>query len=440
MNVPQVPLLTNPTSCGVPRTAKFSVDSWAEPGSDLPDGSANLADPNWRSLEASLPELAGCEGLDFSPTLTVTPDLPNASTSSGLTVNVKVPQEASQNPVGLTEADVRNTTVMLPPGVALNPAGANGLEACSSNPGALAAGQLGSPGDGIGFKGFENPPLEPGVSLPIFSPAVPGSIVAGNSVSTGSIDAGENVLQPGLNFCSNASKIGTVRIKTPLLEHELTGTIYLAAQEANPFGSLTAIYFIAEEPVAGVVVKLPGEVTLCKGAGEVIPGLRCQALGQVVTTLLNTPQLPFEEFEAHFFGGEKAPLTTPAACGTYTTEASFAPWTGQPAVRPPAPFKIEHGPNGGPCPGSSLPFSPSLTGGALNVNAGAFSPFTLTMNRSDGEQNIQSVEAHLPPGLSGILSNIELCPEPQANLGECGPNSLIGKPPFPWGWVGIHIP
>ena len=74
----------------------------------------------------------GCEKLDFSPTLTVKPDLPNASTSSGLTVDVKVPQEATENPVGLSEADMRDATVMLPPGVALNPAGANGLEACSA--------------------------------------------------------------------------------------------------------------------------------------------------------------------------------------------------------------------------------------------------------------------------------------------------------------------
>jgi hypothetical protein len=68
-----------------------------------------------------------------------------------------------------------------------------------------------------------------------------------------------------------------------------------------------------------------------------------------------------------------------------------------------------------------------LTGGGLSVNAGWFSPFTLTMTRQDGEQNLQSVEAHLPPGLSGILSNVELCPEPQANQGECGPNSLVGE-------------
>jgi len=106
------------------------------------------------------------------------------------------------------------------------------------------------------------------------------------------------------------------------------------------------------------------------------------------------------------------------------------PWTVEPGEAPhtaSSTFNITEGPNHTPCPGASLPFSPSLTGGATNVNAGAFSPFTLTMSRKDGEQNMQSVEAHLPPGLSGVLSNVELCPEPQANLGECGENSKIGE-------------
>jgi hypothetical protein len=417
---PELPLLTNPTSCETPRTATLSVDDWEEPG--------NFATgEHVSSLEASLPELTGCEKLDFSPTLTVKPDLPDTSTSSGLTVDVKVPQETTQNPVGDAEADVKNTTVMLPPGVALNPSGANGLEACSSGPGGLSASELGSPGNEIGFERFEESKSEPGVSLPIFTPSAPSSIAAKNAASIGLLNTSEDVIQPGLNFCANASKIGTVRIKTPLLEHEITGYVYLAAQEANPFGSLMAIYVVAEDPVSGFLVKLPGEVSLCKGPGEVIAGQTCEALGQVVTTLSNTPQAPYEEAELHFYGGEKAPLTTPAYCGTYTTQAAFTPWSGGPAAHPTAPFTLDQGPNGGACPGSSLPFSPSLTGGGLNVNAGAFSPFTLTMNRSDGEQNLQSVEAHLPEGLSGILSNVELCQEPQANLGECGPNSLIGE-------------
>jgi len=395
-----LPLLTNPTSCGVSRTATVRVDSWEEPTVTHEE-------------TASLPALTGCENLGFLPTLTVTPDQPDASMSSGLAVNVKLPQSSTESPGGLSEADVRNTTVVLPPGVALNPSAANGLEACSN---AL-----------IGFEGIREYDTLPGIPMPAFFPRVPGGSTA--------LLASENALfDAGVNFCPNASKIGTVRIKTPLLEHELTGAVYLAAQEANPFGSVMAIYFVAEDPVSGATVKLPGEVTLCKSVGEdplnakdePIPGVTCQAVGQVVTTLLNTPQLPFDEFEAHFFGGEKGPLTTPAHCGTYTTQTSFVSWSGK-TSDPSAPMNITNGPNGAPCPGSSLPFNPGLTGGALNLNAGAFSPFTLTMNRSDGEQNLQSVEAHLPPGLSGILSNVELCPEPQANEGECGPNSLIGE-------------
>ena len=216
----------------------------------------------------------------------------------------------------------------------------------------LAGNQLGSSGNGIGFKGFEETKFEPGVSLPIFSSSKPGSIAAIDGASTGALVSEEDAIEPGLNFCADAAKIGSVRIKTPLLEGELTGSIYLAAQEANPFGSLMAIYFVAEERERGVLVKLPGEVSLCKGAGEVIAGQSCQAVGQVFTTLLNTPQLPFEEFEAHFYGGEKAPLTTPARCGTYTTNTSFVSWAGE-TKNVTAPMEITSGPNGGACPGSS---------------------------------------------------------------------------------------
>jgi len=187
------------------------------------------------------------------------------------------------------------------------------------------------------------------------------------------------------------------------------------------------MYIVAEDKESGSLVKLPGRVQLCQAAGEVIAGQTCEALGQIVSTFENEPQLPFEDAELHFFGGERAPLASPSRCGSYTTSASFVPWSGGAPVSSSSSFQITSGPNGIPCPGASLPFSPSLTGGALNVNAGAFSPFTLTMSRLPGEQNLQSVEAHLPPGLSGILSNIELCPEPLANEGKCGPNSLIGE-------------
>ncbi len=393
------PFFEAPTSCTGPLQSSIAIDSWAHPGDFVSAATGEGANP-------AVPALDGCNRLAFEPTLQVEPDVANASASTGLTVNVKVPQDASLNPTGLGEADIRDTTVTLPQGVAINPSGGDGLEACSNKL--------------IGYQPeASNPPSELR-----FTPRLPGSVPAKQ--------AGEGApFEPGIDFCSNASKIGTVRVKLPILEHDLEGAVYLAPQEANPFGSLVAMYIVAEDPESGVLLKLPGEVSLN------------QQTGQIVTTFLNTPQGPAEEIELHFFGGERAPLATPAHCGSYTTSTSIVPWTArEPAspdeiATPSSTFDIEHGPNGGPCPGASLPFKPSLTGGATNLQAGAFSPFTLTMSRADGEQNLQSVQAHLPPGLSGILSNVELCPEPQANQGACGPNSLIGETTVSVG-VGSH--
>ncbi len=351
---------------------------------------------------------AGCRS---KPQIKVTPDGTEGSTPTGLTVDVHVPQESILDGTSLAQSDVKDITLALPPGVALNPSDAGGLEACSESL--------------VGFEGEGEFATSPGLKVPVFSPRLPGSFGS---------PPGE-ALEPGLNFCSNAAKIGTVRIKSPLLpiDQPLTGAVYLAAQETNPFGSVIAMYIVAEDPVSGALVKLPGEVSLCKSAGEAFDGMVCEAPGQIVTRFANTPQLAFEDAELHFFGGERAPLATPAQCGAYTTTASFVPWAAEPwdeaseTAHSSSTFDIASGPNHSPCPGASLPFDPTLTGGATNIQAGAFSPFTATFSRSDGEQNMQSIAVTLPPGLAGLLPGVELCPEPQANEGACGPNSLIGE-------------
>jgi NHL repeat len=393
------PFLTLPTACNGPLRSSVSIDSWEKPGHFVQAGALT------RDLAGQPLALSGCSKLLFPPTITVSPDTTDASTSSGLTVGVHVPQNAAFNPAGLGESDLRDTTVALPAGVAINPSGGSGLEACSEG---LAGFEIGRGVDGSGFEEF-NPEFEPGVRTATFTPEMP------------------NPTLPGVNFCPNGSKIGTVKVKTPLLEHELEGEVYLASQNANPFGSLLAMYMIFEDPVSGSIIKLTGEVRLCGAAGEVIDGVSCQGLGQIVTTFKNTPDLPFENLELHFFGGERAPLATPSRCGTYTTTAVFTPWDGNGPVTAESSFNIEHGPQGGPCPGGSLPFSPTVNAGATNIQAGAFSPLTVTVNRKDGEQNLKSLEAKLPPGLSGVLTGVELCPEPQANEGLCGEGSKVGE-------------
>jgi hypothetical protein len=214
--------------------------------------------------------------------------------------------------------------------------------------------------------------------------------------------------------CPESAKVGTVEIETPLLPHPLVGAAYLASQEQNPFGSLIALYIVAKDPVSGVLIKLAGEVTPQEGTG------------QLVSTFRNTPPLPFEDLRLHFFGGSRAPLGTPALCGGYVTSAVIAPWSGNQPVGSSSEFLVTSGPNHAACQ-SPLPFAPELTTGSLNLQAGAFTPFTMTMSREDGQQTLQSVQLRMPPGLSGLLAGVELCPEPRAAQGLCGPGSLIGE-------------
>jgi uncharacterized repeat protein (TIGR01451 family) len=347
------PFLDLPTSCTGPLQTSVEGDSWYDIGAYTKPFSYTSANSLGETYAQD-----GCNRLGFDPSISVTPDEPHASSPTGLTVGVHVDQQASLNPTGLADSTVKDTTVTLPAGVALNPSGADGLLAC-----------------GLGEIALES---------------------------------------PGEQTCPEAAKVGTLEIRTPLLPNPLVGAAYLATQNANPFGSLIALYLVGHDPVSGVIVKL---------AGEVKPD---PVTGQLVSTFKDTPQLPFEDLRLHFFGGSRAPLGTPALCGGYTSTASIAPWSGNPPVGSSSEFQITSGPNGSPC-ASPLPFSPSLTTGSLNLQAGAFTPFTTTMSRVDGQQALQGIQLHFPPGLSGLLSGVALCGEAQANEGTCGPGSLIGE-------------
>lgn len=347
----QSPFLTLPTSCGKPFTTTVLADTWTDPG-DWRSDAYTLSDGFGQQLG-----MDGCNRLPFEPSIEVVPDNQAASTPTGLAVKVHVPQQPSLAPEGLAEADVRDTTVTLPEGVVLNPSAADGLQSCS----------------------------EAQVAL--------------------SVDAVQD--------CPEASKVGTIKIQTPLLPNALEGAAYLAAQNANPFGSLVALYLVAQDPVSGTLVKL---------AGEVKPD---PVTGQLVSTFKDTPQLPFEDLTVHFFGGSRAPLGTPAMCGSYTTTASIAPWSGNAPAAPSSTFEIKTGPNGSLC-SNPLPFSPSLTAGMTSIQAGGLSPFTMTMSRGDGSQDLQSVQLHMPPGLLGQVALVKPCGEEQANAGTCGADSLIG--------------
>jgi len=313
---------------------------------------------------SEMPGFSRCERLSFTPQMIVQPESSAADSPSGLHVDLHVPQ--NEDPSGLAEADLKNAVVTLPQGVTVDPSGANELQACS--------------------------PAE--IELDGPEPAQ----------------------------CPAASKIGSVEIDTPLIDHPLDGGVYVAqqgnrpAQGANPFGSLLAIYIAVADPQTGVVVKLAGEV------------IANAITGQLTTSFLDNPQLPFEELKLDIFGGPRAPLATPSGCGTYTTTTSLTPFSAPesgPAATPSSSFAITSGAAGSACT-NPLSFTPSLSAGATDPQAGGFTPFTTTVSREDGNQSLGVVQLHLPEGLVGKLSSVTPCQEPQASLGTCGPESEIG--------------
>jgi len=356
------PFLVLPTSCGGPLQTTVEADSWNEPE---PAG----LQPSFPG--APMQALDGCNRLQFSPSIKVTPDGNAGSTPTGLTVDEHVPQESTLVASGLAESSVKGLSVTLPQGVALNPAAADGLQACSESQ--------------VGLQIYQAP------------------------------------------TCPEASKVATVTIRTPLLSEPLEGEAYLAVQNQNPFGSLVALYIYAEDPTVGVHVKATGEVLEDPVTGQLTAHFEHDPVfeGNSISTQF-LPELPFEDVELHFFGGNRAPLGTPALCGSYKTTGTFTPWSGNPTTGSSSTFDITSGPNGSPC-ASPLPFNPSLTTGSTNIQAGAFTPFTMTMSREDGQQNLKAVQLKMPPGLLGTLSSVKLCGEAEANAGTCGPESLIGE-------------
>jgi hypothetical protein len=355
--------LTLPTSCGQQLSSQLSVDSWTQPGNVL-------------SVDAGLPALDGCNQVPFDGSLHFSPTTHAGSSPTGAAVDVHVPpDEPGAGSIG--KSALRDITVTLPEGVTLNPAAANGLQACSEAQAGYLPGASASPLD-LRFT-------------------------------------------PDIGQCPESSKVGTAKIRTPLLPagEYLEGGVYLATPAplgqagTNPFRSLVAMYMIAEDPVSGVVVKLAGEVSLDPSSGR------------ITTRFRNNPELAFEDAELTFFGGDDAPLVTPAHCGTYAAEATLAPWSGNAPTQANASFDVISGAGGAPCPGV-VPGNPSFAASSSSNRAGAFNEFTTTIGRPDGTQELLGAQVHLPPGISAVLAGVPLCGEAEANAGACPSSSLIG--------------
>jgi hypothetical protein len=344
---PRQAFLSTPTSCpGTPEVRTARVDGWKT--IDQFDTESFSSDVNGVPFVAT-----GCDKLDFSPTIEARPTTNLGDSPSGLEVDLHVPQNT--DPDGLSEANVKNVSLTLPAGMTVNPSSANGLGACTTE-------QIG-----------------------LTTPVGQEHAVFDGAAAT----------------CPDASKLGSVEVDTPLIDHPLPGAIYLASQGENPFGSLLALYIAIEDPQSGVTVKL---------AGHPQPDPQT---GQLTVSFDQNPQLPFEDLKVKLFTGPRAALKTPLACGEFKTTSDLTPWTSPEGAdaTPSDGFKIVQGAGASACvkAESEAANKPSFSAGTVDPTAGAFSPFVLKIGREDGTQPIKAIDATLPKGLLGKLAGIPYC-------------------------------
>lgn len=334
-DLPEMPFMTNPTSCMPGRQVVFSATSYQLPGAPS-------------SMAVPFPGITGCGLVSFGPSTTARPTSTSASTGSGLEYQLSFGTKGLEFPNLIYESEVKRAEVILPEGMTINPSQAEGLGVCSEED------------------------------------------FARESYSSGP-DEG----------CPQTSKIGTVTAVTPVLSEAAEGSIYVAKPYQNPFDSLIALYIVLKIPNRGVLVKLPGRV------------LPDPLTGRLTAIFDGIPQLPVASFDLQFHEGARAPLVTPAACGTYGVVSNFSPWA-NPATSTSlvSSFAINSGIDRGPCPtGGVPPFHPNLVAGSINNAAGAFSPFDIGISRTDGEQEITHFSIKLPRGVTGKLAGIPFCPE-----------------------------
>ena len=286
-----------------------------------------------------------CDRPRFDPEVEIVPTGAEANTPTGLDVSIRVPQ--NDNPNALATPPVKSTVVTFPQGMTVNPAFADGLDGCT-----LAQIGLGT-----------NDPVQ----------------------------------------CPDNSRIGEVFLTTPLLPEPLEGSMYLAKQTDNAFGSTFAMYMaIHDTEERGVLVKIPGRIDLDPNTG------------QITTTFDELPQFPFDDFTLSFRSGQRAPLVNPPSCGTQRIEVRVASYA-QPdrVLDASSTYQVSEGPNGTACPASSAsrPFDPKMNAGTLNPTAGSFSPFVFRLTREDTEQDISKITTVLPPGLIGKLAGVATCPD-----------------------------
>ncbi|HEX4720005.1 MAG TPA: hypothetical protein VH300_15880 [Thermoleophilaceae bacterium] len=185
------PFIRLPTACTGVQTTRLTVDTYeghTYTASDTTDTGAS-----------------GCDQVPFAPSVSVTPDTTRRDSPAGVRVGVNVPWQS--DPTKLASSHVKDTSIVLPPGMSINPAAANGLASCTDDQ----------------FRQDTHNPVA----------------------------------------CPPASRVGMASITSPVLSAPLTGSVYLGSPQAdNPY----RLFVVMDG--SGLSVRLKGRVTPDPNTGQ----------------------------------------------------------------------------------------------------------------------------------------------------------------------------
>lgn len=293
--------------------------------------------------------ISGCEKLSFSPRLDLRSNNLLAAAPSGLTVRVDVPQYNAVT--ALATPALRKVEVDMPPGVAINPSSVHGLVGCTDAQ--------------VALRRTDDP------------------------------------------TCPAASRIGSVKIDTPVLAGPLEGGVFLGTPKSNDSqtGEMFRVFLVAQGH--GVTIKQEGKIT---------PD---PVTGRLKAVFDDAPQQPFETMTVTFNDGPRAPLAIQNACGPMTTTARLSSWAGQ-SVTSVSAFDV-------PCRDGLGVFSPLLAAGTATAHAGVASPFNLSIHRPDGQSALSGLAMQLPKGLlANLKGNLG------TRVGSATALAGLGAAPFPF--------
>jgi hypothetical protein len=385
--------LTTPSTCFDPTNPAFAHtystyargDSLQNPDSGFPNGSPFVESP---LAPGTSPK--ECSSIPFNPGLHLDPGTNQVDSPAGAVTEVTLPVESSLT--GQETSTMRSARVALPAGTGLNPSAANGLQACTE-------AQFG--------KGTRNPVQ-----------------------------------------CPAASKVGTATVATPPLpEGPLAGNVYVGEQKSrNPeSGEEFRIFVDAASSRYGVDVRLIGNVIANAKTGQLTavfdePAKAVTRGGNRDNLPSGLPQVPFTTFRISLDGGSKAPLSSPPTCGPNKATSALSPWSGNPPATPGSEFTLASLPGGGACPKTmgERPFSPGFSAKPKDTTAKTFTPFSTSITRPQGQQELKGIDVTLPEGATAKLKGVPYCSPKEVAAAEgrsgaeeqkdasCPDNSEIG--------------